>query len=103
MDYIALGKRVRKLRKIMNLTQEQLSEKLDISASFLGHIERGTRIASIDTYEKLWSYLRTDANYLFGTMDQDIARRTPGDMSSETKRKVVELIRYAIETIENMS
>ena len=103
MDYIALGKRVRKLRKKMKLTQEQLSEQLDISTSFLGHIERGTRIASIDTYEKLWSYLQTDANYLFGSMDQEIVRRIPGNVSDETQRKVVELIQYAIATIENMN
>jgi len=49
MDYIDLGRRVKDLRRKQNLTQEALAEKLNMSASFLGHIERGTRIASLET------------------------------------------------------
>ena len=35
------GKRLRKLRLERNLTQEQLSEKMDVSVAFLSRIERG--------------------------------------------------------------
>lgn len=49
MDYQGLGRRIRKQRKLMHLTQEALAEKAGISLSFLGHIERGTRKASIET------------------------------------------------------
>lgn len=103
MDYKELGKRVRKLRKELNLTQEQLAEKLGISVSFLGHIERGTRIASIDTLEKLWFALDTDANYLFGVSDLDIVRHIPKGLSEDTRKKVAIIIRYAIKTLESMN
>ena len=53
MDYIDLGRRVKELRKKQHMTQEALAEKLDISTSFLGHIERGTRVASLETLVKL--------------------------------------------------
>lgn len=49
MDYISLGRQVRRQRQNMNMTQERLAEKAGISASFLGHIERGSRKASLET------------------------------------------------------
>lgn len=49
VNYQDLGLRVRDARKAKHLTQEQLAEKVGISSSFMGHIERGTRIASIES------------------------------------------------------
>lgn len=49
MDYEALGRQIRKQRQLMNFTQEKLADKANISASFLGHIERGSRKASLET------------------------------------------------------
>lgn len=49
MDYQAMGARIRQLRKQNGLTQAQLAQKVGISTSFMGHIERGTRIASLET------------------------------------------------------
>ena len=49
MDYVKLGERVRKQRILNQLTQEQLAERTGISTSFVGHIERGEKKASIET------------------------------------------------------
>ncbi len=49
MNYIALGRQIRKQRQLSSFTQERLAEKSGISASFLGHIERGSRKASLET------------------------------------------------------
>lgn len=53
MDYRLMGQKIRKHRRALSLTQEQLAEKIDVSTSFVGHIERGTRKASLETLEKL--------------------------------------------------
>lgn len=53
MNYSALGEKVRKLRNDRHWTQEQLAQRTGISASFLGHIERGTRKAGVDTVVRL--------------------------------------------------
>ncbi|MEA5069461.1 MAG: helix-turn-helix transcriptional regulator, partial [Christensenellaceae bacterium] len=53
MDYRSLGMRIRKQRKNLHLTQEELAERAGISLSFLGHIERGTRKASLETLVSL--------------------------------------------------
>ena len=68
MDYAALGERVRSFRQHLHLTQEQLAEKAEISVSFLGHIERGTRIASLETLLQLCAALTVTPNDLLGDM-----------------------------------
>ena len=70
MDYAALGERVRSFRQHLHLTQEQLAEKAEISASFLGHIERGTRVASLDTLMQLCIALEVTPNDL---LEDDLA------------------------------
>ena len=53
MDYVDLGKRVRARRTELNWTQERLAQEIGVSTSFIGHIERGSRKASIDTLVQL--------------------------------------------------
>ena len=48
-----LGKRIRQLRQMRDMTQEQLSEAADISISFLGGIERGAKSPTVETLQKL--------------------------------------------------
>lgn len=62
MDYVALGKLVRYRRKEMNLTQGELAEKAGVSASFMGHIERGTRVISLETFVALCNTLHFTPN-----------------------------------------
>ena len=64
MLYIMVGKRVRQLRLRRNLTQEQLAERAGISTSFLGHIERGSRKLSLETFYRLIRALDCSANAL---------------------------------------
>ena len=49
MDYVDMGKRVRKQRQLIGLTQQELAERIGVSTSFVGHVERGTRKASLET------------------------------------------------------
>lgn len=66
MNHAAMGQRIKQTRKEKHLTQEQLAEACSISTSFLGHIERGTRIASIETLYSLCRALNVSADYLIG-------------------------------------
>lgn len=68
LDYAAIGARVRAARRKHHHTQAALAEQLHLSTSFLGHIERGTRIMSLATFSQLCRVLSLDANYLlFGS------------------------------------
>lgn len=53
IDYVAMGIRIRQLRKEHGVTQAQLAQRLDISPAFMGHIERGTRIPSLETLTRI--------------------------------------------------
>ena len=62
--YSELGKRIRKERVDANMTQEELAKKAGISPPFVGHIERGTRKASVDTLVRLCNALKVSPRVL---------------------------------------
>lgn len=64
IDYKALGSRVRSARTKLGLTQEQLAEECSLSAAFIGHIERGTRIPSLETLVTLSEVLSVSLDWL---------------------------------------
>ena len=64
MDYIAMGERVRKRRRELGMTQERLAELAAISISYVGHIERGEKKASVETVVTLCDCLNVSADYL---------------------------------------
>lgn len=64
IDYIALGERIRKTRKAKGITQEKLGEICSLSSAHIGHIERGTRIPSLDTLYRISVELKVSIDYL---------------------------------------
>lgn len=101
IDYKDLGKRVRELRRSMGLTQEVLAEKCGISASFLGHIERGTRVASIETLVCLCNTLNVTPQYLLSASLNTFDAYMPEGMSPESRTRLSEFLRLAQDTLDN--
>jgi len=64
--YKAIGKRIQTFRRLNGMTQAELAEKSNISLSFLGHIERGTRVLSVSTLINIWDSLHCSADHLLG-------------------------------------
>lgn len=64
MDYRLLGTRIRQERININMTQEALAEKANISASFMGQIERGDRKLSLETLVNIAKVLDVSIDYL---------------------------------------
>lgn len=64
MNYKKFGSRIREERLKFNLTQEILSEDINISVSYMGQIERGERSLSLDTLVKLAHRLGVTIDYL---------------------------------------
>ncbi len=101
MDYKDLGARVRAMRRQMALTQEQLAEKIGISASFLGHIERGTRVASLETLVALCNVLNVSPVYLLTASLHSFDSSMPNGLDVQEKAKLSEFLRLAQDTIRN--
>lgn len=64
INYQEIGKRIRTERKKQHITQERLAELADISTSFMGHIERGSRVLSIETLIGLANALNLSIEYI---------------------------------------
>ena len=72
IDYAALGKRIKEKRISEKLTQEQLGEMCELSAAHIGHIERGTRILSVEVLFRIAQVLNVSVDYLlFDSVEND--------------------------------
>ena len=64
LNYIEIGNRIKVKRKEMKLTQEKLSEIIDVSPSYVSEIERGCSICSLSTITKIAQTLDMSLDYL---------------------------------------
>ena len=71
---ILLGRRIRTLRRINDLSQEQLAEKASMSGKYVGEIERGQANITIDILEKISTALDVGISDLFD-FEHEISRQ----------------------------
>ena len=64
LNYIEIGKRLKIKRKEIGITQEKLSELIDVCPSYISEIERGYSIPSLSTICKIASVLQCSLDYL---------------------------------------
>lgn len=64
LDYDKIGQRIRQVRKVKGLSQGTLAQQCNISMSFLGHIERGSRVMSMETFVAICGALDIGADGL---------------------------------------
>ena len=68
LDYSLIGKRIKQRRKRLDLTQEEVAERIDISNQHMSNIERAKSIPSTEVIMKLAAALDTTPNeFLLGT------------------------------------
>ncbi|MNW54942.1 HTH-type transcriptional regulator ImmR [compost metagenome] len=63
---MSLGQRIRKCRKKLGLTQNEIAQQLDMGRSNFGHIENDRVIPSSTDLEKIADILKTTPDYLLG-------------------------------------
>lgn len=67
---VIVGNRIKEVRLMKKITQEELAEKTDLSVSFVSHIENGRKIASLNTLIKIVNELGVTMNdLLYGIQD----------------------------------
>ena len=62
---VQLGKRIRQLRRLRNVTQAQLAEACDLSNNFVALLERGRSSPSLATIHRLAKELQVPVADLF--------------------------------------
>ena len=99
--YRLLGERVRKKRKQLGLSQEELSEACGISPAYIGIIERGNRKLSVETLVKIANALNVNTDYLL----RDSVRYNSSDIIKKTTSLLHDMdedeIRYTYRMISN--
>jgi transcriptional regulator with XRE-family HTH domain len=81
-----LGANIKYYRKKQRLSQEQLSEKLEISPKHLSAIETGAAFVSAALLEKLTQTLQVSASALF----YDVKKTVPDDSFLSLMDQIVE-------------
>lgn len=81
------GMRLRAARKARGLNIEQLAEKAGISGNYLGEIERGNKLPSLDTFMRLVNELDVSADYLL----KDDLKKEYYDLDPELGNRLSEL------------
>ena len=91
------GKNLKFFRKEKKLSQEQLSEKVDISVKHLSEIERGIVFASANLIEKLAENLNIPI-FAFFLIDEGIYY--DNIMLSRIERVIIQNIEYTMDNIK---
>ena len=63
--YRTIGKNVRKYRQKANISQEKLSEILDVNSKFIGHVERCERFISLKKLIEIAEYFNVPVKNFF--------------------------------------
>ena len=93
MDYVDLGHRIRKQRTQRGWTQEALAERVNVSTSFVGHVERGTRKASLETLVSIANVLDVSLDYLLsGSMNSSVIGPMPRGLNSQQRSALKEIL-----------
>ena len=64
MDYKMLGKRLKEIRKMRNMSQQDLSYEIEYSIPHISHVENGSTKASLDFIVKAANALHTTTDHL---------------------------------------
>lgn len=62
MDYRSIGENIRKYRKTKRMTQETLAERAGLSVNYIGSIERGEKLPSLETFIVILNQLGVTAD-----------------------------------------
>ena len=64
MELVSIGKNIRKFRLANKLRQEDLAEKTDLSVNYIGMLERGEKIPSLETFINIVNALGVSADMI---------------------------------------
>lgn len=82
MDNSTLGERIKRARKKLNITQEQLGEMSDVTSAYIGQIERNERTPSLKRLKKIAKQLDISVEYLI------VGAKSTVEINEELKKEL---------------
>ena len=94
MDYYRIGQRIRKFRKLNNLSQEQLAERVNISTTHMSHIETGNTKLSLPVFVDIVEVLGVTADELLnnGKLQREVSINQIVSILNQCSDKEIEII-----------
>lgn len=92
---VDFGKKIKKLRKQVNLSQKQLADRIGVSDSTISYYETSVRYPSPDMLITFAKYFHVTTDYLLGLDHVKILNVS--DMNEEE----IKLLQYIIDTLKN--
>ena len=99
MKLDTIGKNLRKFREIKKLRQEDLAEKTDLTTNYIGMIERGEKIPSLETFINILNSLGVSADMVLSdvldngyTVKDSLLNEKLEKLVPEDKNKIYEVI-----------
>ena len=104
MNLKTIGKNIRKYRKEKDIRQDKLAEMADLSTNYIGMIERGEKIPSLETFLKICEaldvsadMLLADTNYNGYRVKDSILSDKLNTLSEDERNKIYEIIDVMID------
>ena len=104
LDYNVIGSRIKEARREKNLTQEALSEKLDVSVAFLSRVERGSSHINLKRLNQICDILDVSEGYILNGADKSQKNYLTKEISEllkncppEKQKMIYEVIKTIVE------
>lgn len=98
-----LGGRIKELRRLRKMSQEQLSEKVGIDSKHLSRIEVGRGFPSLDTLEKIAGVLAVEMKDMFefedNAADSKDLKKTISQLVKESSEDRLRLLAKVIRAV----
>ena len=101
MNYEEIGKRIRKYRKLKNLSQEQLAEKINISTTHMSHIETGSIKLSLQVLVDLATILEVNTDDLIFEKKGESTNKKINDILSDCNENQIAFITDIIKSTKD--
>lgn len=95
VDYKLIGNRIKKRRRELNLTQEQLANELNMTTFYISKIENGKACATLETLSLIAYHLQIDLAYLItgtSTLEKSHYIDELNEICSKATKKQLNLI-----------
>jgi transcriptional regulator with XRE-family HTH domain len=111
VNYKALGERIQQRRQQLGFTQQYASEKLDLSVSFFSRVERGEKVASLETLIKIAKFFEFSLDFLLqDSLDKGISDNLQVELSQiftdktdEQTKQLVNWLKVLSENIDRLN
>lgn len=104
INYTALGTRIQQRRQQLGYSQQYVAEKLDLSISFYSRVERGEKVASLETLIKIANFYDFSLDFLLqDSLGKSVSDVLQAELAQIFKDKTPEQTKRLIDWLKMLS